>query len=65
MQTRALLEDHIQNHRLFLFLIGILVYPRSSLRAIRRGWRCRNLYPMAPESILDSDVDSLRRQMRI
>lgn len=51
--------------RIFLVLIGILVYPRVSIRAIRRGWGSRNLYSMTPEEILDSDVASLRLQMRI
>jgi len=51
--------------RLGLFLIGIILYPRVSVRAIRRGWGSRNLYSMTPEEILDSDVDSLRNRIRI
>ncbi len=51
--------------RLALFLIGVFLYPRASVRAIRRGWRSRNLYSMTSEEILESNVDSLRTQMRI
>ena len=38
----------------------MLFFPRASWRAIRRGWRQRNLYRMDYKAMLAADFDDLR-----
>ena len=47
------------------FLLGLLLYPRATGRAFRRGWGSRNLYGMRASELLASDVETLRRRMRL
>ena len=49
--------------RLTLFAIGLVLHPRASWRALRRGRGCHNLYAMTPEAILASDVATLCHRM--
>lgn len=51
--------------RLGAFALGLLVYPKVTLRALRRGWGSRNLYRMNLQEILSTDVDQLRTRMRL
>ena len=51
--------------RLGAFALGLVLYPRATLRALRRGWGSRNLYAMSARVILASDVHTLRERMRL
>ncbi len=46
--------------RILFTLFGLLAYPRSTVRAIRRGVRCRNLFAMPMSSVLAWDVAALK-----
>ena len=51
--------------RLGALALGLVVYPRATLQAIRRGWGSRNLYGIGVQGILAADVQSLRERMRL
>ena len=51
--------------RLGAFALGLLIYPRATLRALRRGWGSSNLYGMSAREILAADVQALRERMRL
>ena len=51
--------------RLGAFALGLVICPRATLRALRRGWGCRNLYGMSEREILAADVQALREHMRL
>lgn len=46
--------------RIFTALIGLVAYPRDTAKAIRKGWRCRNLYSNQLDELLNSDVEKLQ-----
>jgi hypothetical protein len=49
--------------RLSFFVGGLLTAPVATLRGLRRGLRCRNLYRMRPEAVLAEDVDTVRARV--
>jgi hypothetical protein len=49
--------------RLAFFLGGLVGAPTATLRGLRRGLGCRNLYCMRPETVLAEDVDALRARV--
>lgn len=49
--------------RIFAALIGLIAYPRATAKAIKKGWRCRNLYSNQLDELLNSDVDDLRARI--
>ena len=51
--------------RSVVFALGLLVCPIAMCQASRRGWRHRNLYGTHIDEILATDVDDLRRRMRL
>ena len=51
--------------RLTVFVLGLVIYPRATVRALRRGWGARNLYGMNSREILASDVQALRERMHL
>ena len=51
--------------RLGALALGLVLYPRATLRALRRGWGARNLYGMNARETLGSDVQALRDRMRL
>ena len=51
--------------RLGACALGMVIYPRATLRALRRGWGCRNLYGMSTNEILAGDVEALRERMNL
>ncbi len=46
--------------RLGAFAIGLFMHPRRLWRALRRGWRVRNLYPLDAYRVLKMDVEQIR-----
>ncbi len=50
--------------RLVAVLLGLIFQPRLTLRAFRKGWRQRNLYPLQASQALAIEIDELRRYVR-
>lgn len=49
------------NNRLFLFLLGLMLWPRITWQAFRRGRTQRNVYRLDFQDVLARDVEELRR----
>lgn len=47
--------------RLLFLALALITAPVPSVRAWRRGWGQKNLYPLDPEELLAMDLDTLRR----
>ena len=50
--------------RLLFTLLGLILLPTVTWRAVRRGCRQRNLYRLEAEAVLAAEVDELRQWMR-
>ena len=46
--------------RLAVFALGLVCYPRATLKALRRGWGCHNLYGVRPAEILGGGCREVR-----
>lgn len=51
--------------RLAFSIIGLFIHPTATVRAFRRGLSCRNLFSRQMNSVLDSNVDDVRRDLNL
>jgi len=51
--------------RASFFLIGLVTYPVATLRAMRRGFGCQNLFSREIGAILDSEVQGIRSELKL
>ncbi len=51
--------------RLFFVAIALIMAPRRTLRAWRRGWGQKNLYRIAPDRLLVMDLVEVRRYLSL
>lgn len=51
--------------RISFLIMGLILFPKSILKALRRGWRARNLYRMNFSEILEMEEAELYRLLRL
>ncbi|NKC01308.1 MAG: hypothetical protein GKR90_22805 [Pseudomonadales bacterium] len=51
--------------RVSFFFIGLLTFPIATLRAMRRGIQCRNLFSRQMDAILDAEVEDIQRELKL
>ena len=51
--------------RVSFFLIGLLTFPAATVRAMRRGFRCRNLFSKQLDVVLASDIEDIRSELNL
>lgn len=51
--------------RVTFFFIGLLTYPAATLLAMRRGFKCHNLFSRKKEVVLESEVGDIRSELNL
>lgn len=51
--------------RIVNLLLGLVLCPKATLKALRRGWGSRNLYRVDFEEVLEMEVSDLNRLLRL
>ena len=51
--------------RISFLAIGLLSYPTATLRALRRGFGCRNLFSKNMDRVLEAEVEDLRVALKL